>query len=107
MLAAALPFTQLLLIQQSISCICSTGKLGVEAEYIELGALTQVLGMRLIRKASLGPGQHECAYMSFKPFERDGSWIELLLADPAKVSRLSTCFVPSWFICLQLCPFSR
>lgn len=45
----------------------------------------EVLGMRLIRKASLAPGQHECAYMSFKPFERDGSWIELLLADPAKV----------------------
>lgn len=45
----------------------------------------EVLGMRLIRKAHLAPGQHECAYMSFKPFERDGTWIELLLSDPAKV----------------------
>ena len=45
----------------------------------------QVLGMRLIRKAHLAPGVHECAYMSFKPSERDGTWIELLLADPAQV----------------------
>lgn len=44
--------------------------------------------MRLIRKAHLAPGHHECAYMSFKPSERDGTWIELLLADPAKVSFL-------------------
>ena len=44
--------------------------------------------MRLIRKAHLAPGHHECAYMSFKPSERDGTWIELLLADPAKVSLL-------------------
>ena len=42
--------------------------------------------MRLIRKAHLAPGHHECAYMSYKPFERDGTWIELLLSDPAKVS---------------------
>lgn len=41
--------------------------------------------MRLIRKARLAPGHHECAYMSYKPSERDGTWIELLLADPAKV----------------------
>ena len=41
--------------------------------------------MRLIRKAHLAPGVHECAYMSFKPSERDGTWIELLLADPAQV----------------------
>ena len=42
--------------------------------------------MRLIRKAHLAPGHHECAYMSYMPSERDGTWIELLLADPAKVS---------------------
>ena len=42
--------------------------------------------MRLIRKAHLAPGHHECAYMSYTPSERDGTWIELLLADPAKVS---------------------
>ena len=46
----------------------------------------KVLGMRLIRKAHLAPGHHECAYMSFNPSERDGTWIELLLSDPAKVS---------------------
>ena len=46
----------------------------------------QVLGMRLIRKAHLAPGHHECAYMSYKPSERDGTWIELLLSDPSKVS---------------------
>lgn len=46
----------------------------------------KVLGMRLIRKAHLAPGHHECAYMSFKPSERDGTWIELLLSDPAQVS---------------------
>lgn len=45
--------------------------------------------MRLIRKAHLAPGHHECAYMSYKPSERDGTWIELLLADPAKVSFIS------------------
>lgn len=50
----------------------------------------QVLGMRLIRKAHLAPGHHECAYMSYKPSERDSTWIELLLADPAKVSSSST-----------------
>lgn len=44
--------------------------------------------MRLIRKAHLAPGHHECAYMSYKPSERDGTWIELLLADPAKVRLL-------------------
>ncbi|KAL3154764.1 hypothetical protein ABBQ38_011310 [Trebouxia sp. C0009 RCD-2024] len=46
----------------------------------------EVLGMRLIRKAHLAPGHHECAYMSYKTSERDSTWIELLLADPAKVN---------------------
>ncbi len=51
--------------------------------------VAQVLGMRLIRKARLAPNHHECAYLSFNPSERDGTWIELLLSDPAKVSLLS------------------
>ncbi|DBA93938.1 hypothetical protein WJX82_010273 [Trebouxia sp. C0006] len=46
----------------------------------------EVLGMRLIRKAHLAPGHHECAYMSYNPSERDGTWIELLLSDPAQVN---------------------
>ena len=45
--------------------------------------------MRLIRKAHLAPGHHECAYMGYKASERDCTWIELLLADSAKVSLLN------------------
>lgn len=51
--------------------------------------------MQLIRKAHLAPGHHECAYMSYKTSEKDSTWIELLLADPAKVSFVSI---------LQWCP---
>ena len=42
--------------------------------------------MKLVRKASLGPGRHECAFMSYALSERDATWIELLLAEPQKVS---------------------
>ena len=65
--------------------------------------MSQVLGMRLIRKAHLAPGQHECAYMSFKPFERDGTWIELLLSDPAKVSLIPSLFNTLWAVLVRPC----
>lgn len=55
--------------------------------------------MRLIRKAHLAPGHHECAYMSYKPSERDGTWIELLLADPAKVSFISVLNSQAIWLC--------
>ncbi len=55
--------------------------------------------MRLIRKAHLAPGHHECAYMSYHPSERDGTWIELLLSDPAKVSVKQNC--------RELCPLNN
>ena len=59
--------------------------------------------MRLIRKAHLAPGQHECAYMSFKPFERDGTWIELLLSDPAKVSLILPPSITLWAVLFRPC----
>ena len=55
--------------------------------------------MSLVKKAALGPQQHECAYVSYKPLERDSTWFELLVADPAKVTQLLLLFRPEQQAC--------
>lgn len=74
-----------------LKCIMSTvtsAEMWALGTWDAVGPCLQVLGMHLVRKASLGPNQHECAYMSYTHCEQDSTWFELLLADSSQVNYL-------------------